>query len=218
MGSTKTVLPDKKFSGEEDIREFLRDFEIYVAVNEWSDEKAGQFLAVFLTDDAKAFYHQQQESVRKSYKELSGALKERYEGCLALLKYKKVFNGRCRKSGETLHSYLSELRLAYERAYSPPTVDPLPEGTSAEVKNERFEQEGALEFYNKRKNEDVLCQFINGLDKDLKEVLIRQDDLLERPVERILKQISTLEEEQGVTKKVSAAMEMPVTRVKSMVT
>ena len=88
-------------------------FEIYVAVNEWSDEKAGQFLAVFLTDDAKAFYNQQQESVRKSYKELSGALKERYEGGLALLKYKKVFNGRCRKSGETLHSYLSELRLAY---------------------------------------------------------------------------------------------------------
>jgi hypothetical protein len=41
-------------------------------------------------------------------------------------------------------------------------------------------------------------------------VLIRQDDLLERPVESILKQISTLEEEQGVTKKVSAAMEMPV--------
>jgi hypothetical protein len=25
MGSTETVLPDKKFSGEEDIREFLRD-------------------------------------------------------------------------------------------------------------------------------------------------------------------------------------------------
>jgi hypothetical protein len=210
MGSTKTVLPDKKFSREEDIREFHRGFEIYLAVNEWSDEKAGQFLAVFLTDDAKAFYHQQQESVRKSYEELSGALKERYEGGLALLKYKKVFNGRCRKSGETLHSYLSELRLVYERAYSPPTVDPLPEGASAEVKNERFKQEGALAFYNKRKNEDVLYQFINGLDKDLKEVLIRQDDLLERPVESILKQISTQEEEQGVTKKVSAAMEMPV--------
>jgi hypothetical protein len=109
-----------------------------VAVNEWSDEKAGQFLAVFLTDDANAFYHQQQESVRKSYKELSGALKERYEGGLALLKYKKVFNGRCRKSGETLHSYLSELRLAYERAYSPPTVDPLHEGASAEVNNENL--------------------------------------------------------------------------------
>ena len=82
MGSTKIVLPDKKFSEEEDIREFLRDFEIYVAVNEWSDEKAGQFLAVFLTNDAKAFYHQQEASVRKSYKELSGALKETYEGAL----------------------------------------------------------------------------------------------------------------------------------------
>ena len=45
-------------------------------------------------------------------------------------------------------------------------------------------------------------------------MLIRQDDLLERPVESILKQISTLEEEQGVTKKVSAAMEMPVYKSK----
>jgi hypothetical protein len=181
-GINKDCSPRQEIFWGGDIREFLRDFEIYVAVNEWSDEKAGQFLAVFLTDDATAFYHPQQESVRKSYKELSGALKERYEGGLALLKYKKVFNGRCRKSGATLHSYLSELRLAYERTYSPPTVDPLPEGASAEAKNERFKQEGALAFYNKRKNEDVLCQFINGLDKDLKEVLIRQDDLLERPV------------------------------------
>ena len=98
MGSTKIVHPDKKFSGEEGIREFLRDFEIHVAVNEWSDEKAGQFLAIFLTDDAKVFYHQEPESVRKSYGELSGALKERYEGGLALLKYKKVFNGRSRKT------------------------------------------------------------------------------------------------------------------------
>ena len=48
MGSNKTVLPENNFSGEEDIREFLRDFEIFVAVNEWSDVKAGQYLAVFL--------------------------------------------------------------------------------------------------------------------------------------------------------------------------
>lgn len=31
--------------------------EIYVAVNEWTGEKAGQYLAVYLKDDAKAFYH-----------------------------------------------------------------------------------------------------------------------------------------------------------------
>ena len=102
-----------------------------------------------------------------------------------------------------MHSYLSELRLAYERAYRPPKVDPLPEEESTEQKNEKLKQEGALAFYNKRKNEDILCQFINGLDKDLKEMLIRQDDLLQRPVESVLKQISTLEEEQGVNKKVA---------------
>ena len=40
-------------------------------------------------------------------------------------------------------------------------------------------------------------------------MLIRQDDLLQRPVESVLKQISTLEEEQGVNKKVVAAAKMP---------
>ena len=205
MGSNKTVLPENKFSGEEDIREFLRDFEIFVAVNEWSDEKAGQYLAVFLKDDAKAFYHQQSETVRKSYRELSRALKERYEGGLALLKYKKEFNARCRKDGETLHSYLSSLRLSYERAYSPPKVEPLPAEANANQKEEHARQEGALVFYNKRRDEDILCQFVNGLGRELREVLIRQDDLLKKPVETVLTQISTLEEEQEVTKRVSAA-------------
>ena len=205
MGSNKIVLPEQKFSREGDIREFLRDFEIFVAVNEWSDEKAGQYLAVFLKDDAKAFYHQQSEAVRKSYRELSQALKERYEGGLALLKYKKEFNARGRKDGETLHSYLSHLRLSYAKAYSPPTVEPLPEEANTNQKEEHARQEGALAFYNKRRDEDILCQFVNGLGRELREILIRQDDLLKKPVETILTQISTLEEEQAVTKRVSAA-------------
>jgi hypothetical protein len=132
-------------------------------------------------------------------------LKERYEGGLALLKYKKEFNARNRKDGETLHSYLSDLRLSYERAYSPPMVGPLPADANADQKTEHAQQEGALVFYNRRKNEDILCQFLNGLGKELREVLIHQDDLLKKSVESVLKQISTLEKEQGVTRNVSAA-------------
>ena len=56
LGLHRVVLPESKFSGEEDVREFLRDFEMYVAVNEWLDKKAGQYLAVFLKDDTKAFF------------------------------------------------------------------------------------------------------------------------------------------------------------------
>ena len=120
MGSHRVVLPEAKFSGEEDVREFLRYFEIYVTVNEWTDEKASQYLAVYLKDDAKAFYHQQSKTVRKSFSELSKALKQRYEGGLALLKYKRDFNSRSRKEGEPLHSYLADLGMAYDRAYAPP--------------------------------------------------------------------------------------------------
>lgn len=202
MGSNRVVLPERKFSGQEDIREFLRDFDIYVAVNEWSNEKAGQFLAVFLKDDAKAFYHQQAEVVKKSYSELCKALKDRYEGGLALLKYKKDFNSRARKDGETLHSYLSDLRLAYERAYSAPVVEAIESTASAAEKKKHAEQEGALAFYNQRKDEDILCQFINGLRKDLREVLIRQDDLLQTSVEVIVKRVSTLEEERDGIQKI----------------
>ena len=151
MGSHRVVLPESKFSGEEDVREFLRDFKMYVAVNEWSDEKAGQYLAVFLKDDAKAFFHQQSETVKKSFSELSEALKQRYEGGLALLKYKRDFNSRSRKDGEPLHSYLADLRMAYDRAYAPPVVDELPDSPSAAQKKKNNEQISALAFYESRK-------------------------------------------------------------------
>jgi len=54
VGSHQVVLPEAKFSGQEDVREFLRD---YLAVNEWTrtDEKAGQYVAVYLKVDANAF-------------------------------------------------------------------------------------------------------------------------------------------------------------------
>ena len=111
MGSTKRlVLPNVSFTGQEDVREFLRDFKIFVSVNEWQDEQAGQYLAVYLKDEAKAFYHQQDESVKKGFSALSKVLIERYEGGLALLKYKKDFISRARNNDEALHSYLSALR------------------------------------------------------------------------------------------------------------
>ena len=207
MGSHRVVLPESKFSGEEDVREFLRDFKMYVAVNEWSDEKAGQYLAVFLKDDAKAFSHQQSETVKKSFSELSEALKQRYEGGLALLKYKRDFNSRSRKDGEPLHSYLADLRMAYDRAYAPLVVDELPDSPSAAQKKKNNEQIGALAFYESRKAEDVLCQFVNGLKKDLRELLIRQDDLLKTPVETVVKRIATLEEESGGMLKVASVSE-----------
>jgi len=40
MGSQRVVLPEAKFSGQEDVCDFLRDFEIYVLVNKWT----GQYL------------------------------------------------------------------------------------------------------------------------------------------------------------------------------
>ena len=117
-------------------------------------------------------------------------MKERYEGGLALLKYKKEFNARCRKDGETLHSYLSSLRLSYKRAYSPPKVAPLPAEANANQKEEHARQEGALVFYNKRRDEDILCQFVNRLGRELRED-VRPS--LENKLDEILKNQRTLQ-------------------------
>ncbi|XP_048583228.1 uncharacterized protein LOC125556701 [Nematostella vectensis] len=194
MGS-RTVLPDAKFSGREDIREFLRDFEIYVSLNEWQVEKAGQYLAVYLKDEAKAFYHEQEDSVRRSYRALCKALNYRFEG-LAILKYKKEFAERIRDEGEPLHSYLSALRLAYSRAHVPPVVETLSEDPTDAQRDRHSRQEAAFDYYNTRAKEDILCQFINGLNSKLREILVRQDDLLKTPIETVIKRIANLEEEQ----------------------
>jgi len=50
----------------------------------------------------------------------------------------------------------------------------------------------------------MFYQFVNGLKKDQREILIRQDDLLKTPVETIVKRIATLEEESSGVPKVSA--------------
>lgn len=95
--------------------------------------------------------------------------------------------------------------MAYDRACPPPTVDELTTRNSQKKKNN--EPIGALAFYESRKAEDVLCYFINVLKKNLREFLIRQDDLLKTPVETVVKRIATLEGESGRVLKVASVSE-----------
>ena len=196
----KVILPDLKFTGREDIREFIREFRLYVELNEWGDDKAAKYLAVFLKEEAKDFYHQQIDEVKNSFESLVGALLDRFEGGLALLKYKKDFNSRSRQNGEPLHSYLSALRLLYDKANKAPIVQPLTEDPSTAERVKNSEQKATLEYYNHRRDEDILCQFVNGLNIESREVLIRQDDLLQTPVETIVKRLANLEEERKALK------------------
>ena len=97
----------------------------------------------------------------------------------------------------------------------PPPLDPLP---SREQKTKRKEQEAALAFYNKRKDEDILCQFINGLKPDLREGLIRQDNLLKTHVETIVKRLANLEKErESCTQQVRVTKEQQVANIDEMV-
>ena len=100
----------------------------------------------------------------------------------------------------------------------PPPLDPLPAEPSDAQKANRKEQEAVLAFYNKRKDEDILCQFINALKPDLREILIRQDDLLKTPVETIVKRIANLEQErESCTQQVRATKEQDLENIDKMV-
>lgn len=97
--------------------------------------------------------------------------------------------------------------MDYCRACAPPVVDELADSSSATLKTRNNEQIDALAFYKSRKAEDVLCQFVYWLKKDLRELLSRQNDLLKTPVETIVKRIATLEEERGGVLKVAPVSE-----------
>jgi len=53
-------------------------------------------------------------------------------------------------------------------------------------------------------------QFVNGLRRELREILIRQDDLLKTPVETVVKRIATLKEESCGVLKVASVSEPSV--------
>lgn len=50
-------------------------------------------------------------------------------------------------------------------------------------------------------------QFVNELKKDLRRILIRQDDLLKTALEIVVKRIATLEEKSGGMLKVASVSE-----------
>ena len=78
------MLPDSKFDGSErvPIRQYLVEFDLDVQLNKWNDARATMYLAVHLTDDAKAFLHeliQRDATATNSYKALKQHLLSRYE-------------------------------------------------------------------------------------------------------------------------------------------
>jgi len=109
----------------------LAEFDLYVELNEWNDARAAKYLAVHLTDDAKAFLHeliQRDATATDSYKALKQHLLSRYEGGLATLRYTREWQQRVKRGDESLHQFLTDLRLRYERAFpSPPVLPPQPE-------------------------------------------------------------------------------------------
>ena len=97
--------------------------------------------------------------------------------------------------------------MAYDRAYAPPVVDELLGSPNAAQKKKNKKQISALAFFFSRKAEDVLCQFVTGLKNNLKELLIRQDDLLKTPVKAVFNRNATLEKRSGGVLKVASVSE-----------
>jgi hypothetical protein len=200
--ASKLTLPDSKFSGADDrvgIQQYLRHFQLYVALNEWSDQKAGRYLSVFLTGDAEAFLYElcneDPEKFKNSYAELSARLVQRYEGGLANLRYRREWQQRVRSREESLNSFLSDLRLLYTRAFPKPNV--------ADIDGEELNKarlDGVTDAYNAIRDSAIKGQFINGLGSELRDILVCDDNLLEKPIDQILRRVASIEAEKSRVK------------------
>ena len=217
----RTVLPDSKFDGSErvPVGQYLAKFDLYVELNEWNDAKATKYLVVHLTEDAKVFLHeliQRDATVTNSYKSLKQRLLSRYEGGLATLRYTREWQQRVKRGDESLHQFLTDLCLKYERAFPPPPVlPPRPEAINelSEEDNQRLtallaheKQAGRLEEYQERREMSLKTQLINGLPLKLRGVLVTDDGLLGKPLEQIVKRVASIEAEKGGRVQLTAAM------------
>lgn len=80
-------MPGKKFTSCSDgcgIGEYLAEFELLVSMDEWSDQKVEEYLAVLFEGDAKVFCPAASHAECDSYKMLCKHFKHQY--AFALLK------------------------------------------------------------------------------------------------------------------------------------
>lgn len=193
--ATKLTLPQKKFKGAEDpegIRSYLRYFQLYIEVNGWADEAAGKYLTISLEGDAQAFLFELPEDCRKSYQSLSKKLIQRYEGGLAVLKYIRDWQQRTRKKGEPLNTYLTDLRVMYDRAFPMLKVEDLGD----EDKN-KIRLDGARAAYDVSKEFAIKAQFINGLEPNVRDVLVCDEDIMDKTMDQVIRRVAGLETERN---------------------
>ena len=117
---------------------------------------------------------------------------------------------------ESLHQFLTYLRLKYERAFpTPPVLPPQPEVISdlSEEDNQRLtallrheKQAGRLEEYQERREMSLKIQLINGLPLNLREVLVSDDGLLSKPLEQVVKRVASIEAKNRGRVQLTAAM------------
>lgn len=194
----KPTLPQKKFKGSEDpegIRSYLKYFQLYIDLNGWDDEKAGRFLTIALDGDAQAFLFElpdDDNNYRKSFKALSDKLIQRYEGGLAVLKYMRDWQQRSRRKGEPLNTYLTDLRVMYDRAFPMQKIPDI-----ADEDKNKIRLAGAMAIYEASKEFAIKAQFVNGLDPSVRDVLVCDEEIMAKPMDQVLRRVAGLETERS---------------------
>lgn len=197
----KPTLPQRKFKGAEDpegIRSYLKYFKLYVDLNGWNDESAGKFLTISLEGDAQAFLFELpvDGNFRKSFKALSDKLVERYEGGLAVLKYIRDWQQRTRKKGEPLNTYLTDLRVMYDRAFPMQIVADIED----DAKN-KIRLAGAACAHEVNKEFAIKAQFINGLEPGVRDILVCDEDIMSKTMDQVLRRVASLEAERSTVQR-----------------
>lgn len=119
-GVTKTQKPivmPEKYSGRANFKDWLAQFNMCKELNQWTDEKACQFIAVMLTGSALQVYTDLDTESRRRFSEITQALKARFDPDRDIGVHWTKLKGRMRNKGESLPELACNIRRLVTKAY-----------------------------------------------------------------------------------------------------
>ena len=127
------------FSGEfnDDVNEFLTNFDRAANFHNWNDLRKAQALPLHLKGNASIWFNTSPDLVDKAYPELSAALKEQFHSASDKWLLRQKLNDRKQLPTESVSEYASDIRRTCQRIDLPRSecVNYFVQGLKPEIKN-----------------------------------------------------------------------------------
>lgn len=112
------ISKEDRFDGKGDVNAFIKKMELYIALKEYTGEKAAQALASHLMLPAFNVYMRMTVGDQKDVEKIKKELREQYEvGKINREEAQSLLNLRVRKDGEALRDYAFDVKRLAALAY-----------------------------------------------------------------------------------------------------